>query len=132
MASKSRLKKLAAAKRVKEHELAKVKKENDRELKRHGMHPEQLAARKLSRENDYRYQRKKSRCIEPVIRSGIFRRETPDYPSVTKVGGQYVAEKRERDTYTGDKLLGITVIHKSNLVPIFSQEHAKDVSSMRR
>lgn len=34
--------------------------------------------------------------------------------------------------YTGDKIVGIATMHKSNLVPIFSDEAAKDVSSMRR
>ena len=34
--------------------------------------------------------------------------------------------------YTGDKVLGIAIMHKSNLVPIFSDEEAVAVSSMRR
>ncbi len=35
-------------------------------------------------------------------------------------------------TYTGTKILGIGTMHKSNAVPIFSDEEAKEVSSMRR
>jgi sRNA-binding protein len=38
----------------------------------------------------------------------------------------------ETKVYTGDKIVGIATMHKSNLVPIFSDEAAKDVSSMRR
>jgi len=34
--------------------------------------------------------------------------------------------------YTGSKLLGIGTLHKSNIVPIFSSEQAKDLSTMRR
>lgn len=34
--------------------------------------------------------------------------------------------------YTGDKIIGIATMHKSNLVPIFSNEEAKDVAKMRR
>lgn len=34
--------------------------------------------------------------------------------------------------YTGDKIIGIATMHKSNLVPIFNNDAAKDVSSMRR
>ncbi len=34
--------------------------------------------------------------------------------------------------YTGDKILGIGTMHKSNAVPIFSSEDAKDISKMRR
>ena len=40
--------------------------------------------------------------------------------------------KRKENTYTGDKLLGIATMHKSNMVPVFSKEQAQDVSTMRR
>lgn len=35
-------------------------------------------------------------------------------------------------TYTGDKIVGIATMHKSNAVPVFSDTEAKEVSSMRR
>ena len=34
--------------------------------------------------------------------------------------------------YTGTKVLGIATLHKSNAVPVFSQEEAVDISKMRR
>ena len=34
--------------------------------------------------------------------------------------------------YTGDKILGIATMHKSNAVPVFSDDQAKDISKMRR
>lgn len=34
--------------------------------------------------------------------------------------------------YTGDKVLGITIVHKSCLQPVFSQEAAIDAARMRR
>lgn len=34
--------------------------------------------------------------------------------------------------YTGDKIVGIGTMHKSNAVPIFSDQEAKDISAMRR
>ena len=34
--------------------------------------------------------------------------------------------------YTGTKILGIGTMHKSNAVPIFSDEEAVDISRMRR
>jgi hypothetical protein len=34
--------------------------------------------------------------------------------------------------YTGTKVLGIGTMHKSNAVPVFSDEEAKDISTMRR
>ena len=35
-------------------------------------------------------------------------------------------------TYTGDKIIGIGTMHKSNAVPIFSNQEAEDISKMRR
>lgn len=34
--------------------------------------------------------------------------------------------------YTGTKMLGVATLHKSNAVPVFSQEEATDISKMRR
>jgi len=34
--------------------------------------------------------------------------------------------------YTGTKVLGVAVMHKSNLVPIFSPTEAEEVAKMRR
>lgn len=34
--------------------------------------------------------------------------------------------------YTGDKMIGIGTLHKSNAVPIFSQEEAIEQAKMRR
>jgi hypothetical protein len=34
--------------------------------------------------------------------------------------------------YTGTKMLGIGVMHKSNSVPVFSQDEAIEISTMRR
>jgi hypothetical protein len=39
---------------------------------------------------------------------------------------------KQTPPYTGEKILGIGIMHKSNLVPIFSNEEAVDISKMRR
>lgn len=39
---------------------------------------------------------------------------------------------KQTPTYTGTKIIGIGTMHKSNAVPIFSDEEAKDISKMRR
>ena len=58
-------------------------------------------------------------------------RETPLYPSLETVGG--VATKPvEGNVYTGDKMKGIGTLHKSNAVPIFTDDEAKDQANMRR
>lgn len=51
----------------------------------------------------------------PLHRSGIVYRETPHYPSVIGTGG---TERVERQQYTGTEVIGIGVMHKSNLVPV--------------
>ncbi len=40
--------------------------------------------------------------------------------------------KAEIKVYTGTKMLGIATMHKSNSVPVFSEQEAKDISRMRR
>ena len=41
--------------------------------------------------------------------------------------------KREALKYSGErKLLGVAVMHKSNLVPIFDQKEAEEIARMRR
>jgi len=42
------------------------------------------------------------------------------------------AVKKDAPVYTGDKIVGIGTMHKSNAVPIFSDTQAKEISSMRR
>lgn len=40
--------------------------------------------------------------------------------------------KKAAPIYTGDKIIGIATMHKSNAVPVFSNEQALDISKMRR
>jgi hypothetical protein len=46
--------------------------------------------------------------------------------------GDGIASKKEIPQYTGTKMIGIGTMHKSNAVPIFSDDEAKSISSMRR
>lgn len=43
---------------------------------------------------------------------------------------QGVAALKEPMQYTGNNMLGIATMHKSNAVPVFSSESAKDISKM--
>ena len=58
-------------------------------------------------------------------------RETPNYPSLATVGDSCTKPIHGK-VYTGDKMIGIGTLHKSNAVPIFSDDDAKDQASMRR
>jgi hypothetical protein len=57
-------------------------------------------------------------------------RETPYIAS--KDTGWVACVKHTDQTYTGTKVKGIGTMHKSNAVPIFSDDEAKDISKMRR
>jgi hypothetical protein len=60
----------------------------------------------------------------------IFRRETPRIESLPFTAGPCV--KQPDKVYTGDKIKGIGTMHKSNAVPVFSDEEAQDIAKMRR
>lgn len=59
-------------------------------------------------------------------------RETPDYPSVPLTGPMACTKPIKEKRYTGDAMIGIGTLHKSNAVPIFTEEEAKDQANMRR
>ena len=56
------------------------------------------------------------------------------YPSLnldaTQLGN--AGARKPENVYTGDRLIGIAVMHKSCLVPVFSREDAVEISKMRR
>lgn len=79
-------------------------------------------------------ERKRKRGLEAPTMSPVvnkpYRRETPKINSLPFTGGP--CTKAPEKVYTGDKILGIGTMHKSNAVPIFSDQDAKDISKMRR
>ena len=53
-----------------------------------------------------------------------------EQPTLWKDAG---AKRHKPQTYSGkQKLIGIAMMHKSNLVPVFSTKDAKEISKMRR
>ena len=58
------------------------------------------------------------------------RNTTAHIPSRSTNGG--TATLAAPKVYTGTKVKGIATMHKSNAVPVFSDEEAKDISKMRR
>lgn len=59
-----------------------------------------------------------------------FVRETPHYPSLNS--GHHDTAAKPAKVYTGTKMLGIGTMHKSNSVPIFSDQEAVEIATMRR
>jgi hypothetical protein len=70
----------------------------------------------------------------------VYRRESPNVPSSNSKHGFGTATKKPSMQYTGDrKLIGIAMMHKSNLVPVFAdeddktgQKQATEIAQMRR
>jgi hypothetical protein len=81
---------------------------------------------------------KSSKPAEPK-RTSPLQSSGPKFPpgrepvAINSVDTGWVACTKSADKeYTGTKCKGIGTMHKSNAVPIFSDEEAKDISKMRR
>ena len=61
-----------------------------------------------------------------------YRRETPHIASLNSKDSCGVATKAPEKVYTGNSIVGIATMHKSNAVPVFSSEDAVEISKMRR
>ena len=59
----------------------------------------------------------------------VYQRETPKIKSLNTGLGN--ATKAPSKVYTGTEMIGIGQMHKSNAVPIFRKDDAKDIASMR-
>jgi hypothetical protein len=81
--------------------------------------------------------KKRSRAMSAPTLSSTYslsipagRATTAHIPSRSTEGG--TATLAAPKVYTGTKVKGIATMHKSNAVPVFSDEEAKDISKMRR
>lgn len=68
--------------------------------------------------------------IKPLSPEMSTPRATTRPPSRVTPGG--TTSLKEAPVYTGDQLVGISIIHKSCLQPIFSKQAAVDAAGMRR
>lgn len=66
--------------------------------------------------------------LSPTIPEG--RNTTKDIKSLNTIGG--VGSVKETQQYTGEKLIGISQMAKSNAVPVFNQDHIIEIARMRR
>ena len=67
--------------------------------------------------------------VSPVV-TRVYVRDTRSIPSLDT--GLGVATLKESPKYTGTMIKGIGTMHKSNAVPIFSDEQAIEIATMRR
>ena len=81
--------------------------------------------------NKWKPKTKVSKEVKPYSPTKVFIRETPNYPSLDTGGGS-CTKPIQGKVYTGTAMKGIGTLHKSNAVPIFTDEEAKDQARMRR
>ena len=77
--------------------------------------------------------RKRALSAEPLqyTLSAPIGRETTRINSLD-TGHKGAGRTKDIPKYTGNKIIGIGTMHKSNAVPVFSDEEAKAISTMRR
>lgn len=82
---------------------------------------------------------KRKHASRPVAKIGLARkyslvipagRGTAHIPS--KSSGIGTAVKSDVPVYTGDKMIGVSQMAKSNAVPVFNSDHIIDIARMRR
>jgi len=81
-------------------------------------------------------EKKRARAMSAPSLSSTYSLKIPEGRNTTAhipsrdTGGN--ATLKEPKVYTGTKVKGIATMHKSNAVPVFSDEQAVDISRMRR
>lgn len=112
--------------------------EYNKQMKKLGCKPESLDIYIARRQGKYKTPIKAA--VKGPFDQKAYSRETPHYPSISntilkdhKKDLKDACAKKEPNVYSGErKLLGIAVMHKSNLVPVFDREDAAELAKMRR
>ena len=111
---------------------------HNKQMKKLGCKPEPLEDYIARRQGKYKAPVKAS--VRGPFDTKAYTRETPHYPSISNTNLKdhkkdlaNACAKKEPNVYSGErKLLGIAVMHKSNLVPVFDREDAAELARMRR
>ena len=97
----------------------KAEQEHREWLLKHGVNP------------DVKAKRKKEFVVYESTKEAYVR-ETKRYPSFSSSPVPGNGAKKETMVYTGDYIIGIATMHKSNLVPVGRNDNPKDYATMRR
>lgn len=82
--------------------------------------------------------RRKLKAVKSPLEAQSPWRESPNIPSneeyltLTKQEVGTALGQRQENQYTGSNLIGIAVMHKSNLVPVFRKDDCVEIARMRR
>ena len=97
----------------------KAEQEHREWLMKHGINP------------DVKSKRKKE-FVPYESKDSSYVRQTPHYPSLEMSNVPGSGTKKEPMVYSGDYIVGIATMHKSNLVPVGRGDNPKDYATMRR
>lgn len=76
---------------------------------------------------------KKQKLTGVPLAPASYRRDTPNYKSAPGLAGDpSLTAKKESQKYTGTLVKGISTMHKSNAVPVISDQESEDIARMRR
>lgn len=79
--------------------------------------------------------KKRKRALSSEVMTS-FSPSTPPGRETTRIASQdtgwVTCSKISDPVYTGNSVVGISTLHKSNGVPVFSKQEATDISKMRR
>ena len=93
---------------------------HDKWLRKMNAHPEQIA------------ESKKKNANVSILSVPDYKSSGNSIPTSDVIPGGSTGPK-ERLVYSGERrLLGVATMHKSNMVPVFDREDAKDIAQMRR
>lgn len=93
--------------------------EHEKWLKKMGAHPTQI--------------KEKKKEFKEYAPKSVYRRPTANYPSVkTSDTICSIAPTRKPQVYSGDYIVGIATMHKSNMVPVGKGQDPKEYAKMRR
>ena len=97
-----------------------AQKYHDKWLRKMGAHPDQIT------------ESKKKNANSSILSVPDYRSSGNSIPTSDVIPGGSTAPA-ERQVYSGErKLLGVAIMHKSNMVPVFDSKDAKDIAKMRR
>jgi len=120
--------------------LQKQHKEHNKHMKQLGCHNNLMSFQEYCDYVSGNYKPKKTTSNKSWTWEGPKVRETEHVPSLSSKESFAPATKKESMQYTGErKLVGIAMMHKSNLVPVFAddddktgQKQATEIAQMRR
>lgn len=103
----------------------------EKEFKAYNKKQREAGLNQISYSNYMRMMRGTDKPTKKSIYTTGYVRPSPKIPS-GDMFDTYKGDRKPEKKYTGDRLIGIATMHKSNSVPVFRKEDAEDIARMRR